>query len=71
MSLPATLPNPQSRPSEYADLRDPTRFHTDPQCNVGRWIPVESMFLGRSDDARPCPECALGDDRRTSFLFAI
>jgi hypothetical protein len=71
MSLPAALPSPESPPSEYADLRDPTRFHTDPQCSVGRWIPVESMCLGRSEDARPCPECVLGGMRRTSFLFAI
>jgi hypothetical protein len=71
MSLPAALPSPQSEPSQYADLRDPTRFHTDPQCSVGRWIPVESMYLGRGDSSRPCPECALGEDRPKSFLFAI
>jgi len=69
----ASLPLPASElnESEYWDSREPSQYHTDLRCSVGRWIPIESLQRGRSSDASPCEWCAATDGVQTTFLFAI
>ena len=57
--------------SDYSDAREPSRYHTDLRCPIGRWIPIESLQRGRPTNAIECESCAATDGVQTTFLFAI
>jgi len=72
--MPASLaPTPSSSEvSKYWDQRHPVEYHTDPNCRVGRWIPVVSVARGDTHAGRPCASCVEHDEDATvTLLFAI
>lgn len=62
--------------SKYWDIRNPSTYHVDPDCPIGRWIPGESVQWGTMTAARGCEACATVREPpvqqvRGSYLFAI
>jgi hypothetical protein len=69
--MPASLaPNQPADESRYWDGRDPTEYHTDPLCRIGRWIPENALYRGDTHAGRPCEACADGGGEG-ALLFAI
>jgi hypothetical protein len=62
-----------SNESKYWDRRSPTEYHTDPRCQVGRWIPAEAIYRSDTHAGRRCATCADGgtDIGGGTLLFAI
>ena len=42
---------------KYRDLRDPSRYHTNPDCPVGTRIPGQFVHPGAAPNGRPCRQC--------------
>jgi hypothetical protein len=72
MPASAAQRRPRNDASKYWDARTPTEYHTDPLCRIGRWIPDDALYRGRTHAGRPCGVCAEGDDEgEGALLFAI
>ena len=55
----------------YRDLRDSSRYHTDPNCPIGRRIPAQLVHPDRPVSAKLCRTCASGGNDAAPVLLAM
>lgn len=71
MSGSAALQSQQYFHGQYQDLRDKSRYHTDPNCSVGKRIPGQFIHPGHTSYARLCKTCASGATQDAPTLYRV
>ena len=67
----AVVASSQFMHGKYQDLRDKSRYHTDPQCPIGKKIPGQFIHPGSSSNARLCKTCASGGATVAPNLYRL
>ena len=56
---------------KYRDLRDSSRYHTDPKCPIGSKIPGQFVHPGPTPNAKLCRHCAAARAGESPSLYRV